>query len=379
METLLRDYGPEGVEFFYVYKTLAHPGLNGYVQPLTLAERLMHIAEAKRALGTEVTWIADNMDNELKRALGDVPNAELVIDPEGKVVARRAWSDPSALSADLERLVGPVDDPTSVADLDMPAPDYYEPTVATGVVPRLQLPGRMQPLEIELTDSVNDLPAYAKLRVEAGPGVLEEGKGQLYLGFVLDPIYRVHWNNLAPQPEYSIASPEGVELNPATATFPEVEQEADADPREFLVEINADHPPSEGEEPLELTVTYYACDNDNTWCIPVTQSYEISLVADPDGGRAFGRGAGGRFGGGRGIPGGPGGMPGGGQGRPGRNMMRERIRSWDTNADGLIVRDEVPEPMRERFFDRADTNGDGVIDAEELDSMLERMPRGRQR
>ncbi len=72
-------------------------------------------------------------------------------------------------------------------------------------------------------------------------------------------------------------------------------------------------------------------------------------------------------------------MPGGGQGRPDRNMMRERIRSWDTNADGLIVRDEVPEPMRERFFDRADTNGDGVIDAEELDSMLERMPRGRQR
>ena len=175
----------------------------------------------------------------------------------------------------------------------------------------------------------------------------------------------MHWNNLAPQPEYSIASPEGVELNPAAATFPEVEQEADADPREFLVEINADRPPGEGEEPLELTVTYYACDNDNTWCIPVTQSYEISLVADPDGGRAFGRGAGGRFGGGRGMPGGPGGMPGGGQGRPDRNMMRERIRSWDTNADGLIVRDEVPEPMRERFFDRADTNGDGVIDAEE--------------
>ena len=88
METLLRDYGPEGVEFFYVYKTLAHPGLNGYVQPLTLAERLRHIAEAKRALGTEVTWIADNMDNELKRALGDVPNAELVT-----TLRARSWRD----------------------------------------------------------------------------------------------------------------------------------------------------------------------------------------------------------------------------------------------------------------------------------------------
>ncbi len=310
VETIFRDYGPEGVEFFYVYKSLAHPELNGYVEPVTLDERLLHIEEAKRALGTEIAWIADNMDNELKRALGDVPNAELVIDPEGKVAARRAWSDPSALRADLEKLVGPVADPTSVADLDMPVPAYYEATVATGVVPRVQLSGRTLPLLIELTDSVNDLPAYAKLRVEAEPGVLEQGKGQLHLGFHLDPIYRVHWNNLAPQPEFSIAAPNGVELDPAAATFPKVEEEADADPREFLVEIDTHRPPREGEEPLELTVTYYACDNDNTWCIPVTQSYEISLVADPDGGRTFGRGVGGRIGG-RGSRG----RAGGGRGR----------------------------------------------------------------
>ena len=57
MEALYRDYEPRGVRFLYVYKALAHPELNGYVRPVTLEERLMHVAEAKRALGTEIVWL----------------------------------------------------------------------------------------------------------------------------------------------------------------------------------------------------------------------------------------------------------------------------------------------------------------------------------
>ncbi len=270
------------------------------------------------------------------------------------------WSDSS----------GAIDNPTTVADLDLPRPDYYSPTVATGVVERVQLPGRMSAVKIALTASKNELPAYAKLRVEAEPGVLSAGSGILYLGFHLDPIYQVHWNNLAPQPELAIRAPDGVILTPATAKFPEVEVEADADPRELLVEVSASEVP---DEPLELTATYYACADDNTWCIPVTQSYDIWLQADPDGGRTFGRGAGGRIGrGGPAAGGGPGGGRGGGRGP---EAMLERMRSWDADGDGLIVRDEVPEMMRERLFDRADTNEDGVIDADELDAMVQSMGR----
>ena len=51
METIERDYSPRGVRFFYVYKALAHPELNGYVQPVTLDERLMHVEEAELTLG----------------------------------------------------------------------------------------------------------------------------------------------------------------------------------------------------------------------------------------------------------------------------------------------------------------------------------------
>ena len=45
---MYRDYGPKGVKFFFVYKTLAHPELAGnYVQPFTLEERLAHARQGQ--------------------------------------------------------------------------------------------------------------------------------------------------------------------------------------------------------------------------------------------------------------------------------------------------------------------------------------------
>ena len=90
METIYRDYAPQGVNFYYIYKTLAHPELDGYIEPFTLEERLMHVKEAQRTLGSEITWISDSMSNDLKHALGDSPNSEFVVDPAGKIVRLRA-------------------------------------------------------------------------------------------------------------------------------------------------------------------------------------------------------------------------------------------------------------------------------------------------
>ena len=110
------------MQFIYVYKALAHPETNGYISPFTLEERLMHVREAEKKLGSQVMWIGDTMENDLKHAFGDAPNSEFVIDPDGKVVRKRVWSRPGELREDLEQLIGPVDRPTAVADLDMPRP-----------------------------------------------------------------------------------------------------------------------------------------------------------------------------------------------------------------------------------------------------------------
>ncbi len=348
METIYLDYAPKGVKFFYVYKALAHPEYERYVTPFTQDERLMHVAEAKRRLQSQVPWLCDTISNDLRHAVGTAPNAEFVLDPQGKVLVARVWSEPDALRKDLEQLVGPVANPTRVEDLDIERIPPPEP-VATGVLPKLQVPARLRPLVIAPDLSrAEEIPFYAKLRAEAEPEVFEKGNGKLYLGFHLDPLYKVHWNNEVAPVSFEIRTPEGVDVTPAAGKAPDVEAKADSDPREFLLDVKA----SDRSKPLELTVRYFACDNANTFCIPVTQSYALHLKPDPDGGSAVGR----RGGAGR-------------RGNPGQ--MIERLMEGDQNGDGLLSLEELPERMRPRFTD-LDRNNDAVLDSEELQQGLQR-------
>ena len=83
METIERDYSPKGVQFYYIYKSLAHPEYNNYIAPFTLEERLLHVREAQRTLGSRIPWLSDGMSNDLSKSLGGAPNAELPCAPRG--------------------------------------------------------------------------------------------------------------------------------------------------------------------------------------------------------------------------------------------------------------------------------------------------------
>ena len=353
METVERDFAPLGVRFYYIYKALAHPEHNGYVSPVSLEERLLHIKEAQRTLGSRIPWICDSMENTLKHGLGNAPNSEFIIDPQGKVLQRRAWSDPNALRADLERLVGPTKFHTKIEDLDLktsPPPD----TVAKGLIPRLALPAsNMQPMKVQPKGNNNNQPFFVKLRVESTPELLQTGKGQLYLGFFMDPLHHVHWNNLTEPLRFSLDLPPGIRTDTPTGNAPEVNHPADADPREFLIDLEMNHTPA--PPPFLVTIDYFACDNDNTFCIPVRQVFEVTLERDQDGGRAMRRGARGPRGGSQRAP-----------------DMATRIRQRDLNGDGQISKAEWP-PDRMEFFERLDQNGNGIIERNEMN----RSPFGR--
>ena len=267
------------MNFYYIYKALAHPDLYTYTTPFTLEERLLHIAEAKRTLGTRVPWIADTMENKLKHALGDASNSEFVIDSDGRVLIKRMWSNPEMLRSDLEHLVGQVETPTQIEELGLQtAPPPKQ--VTTGIVPRLSR-SPMIPIRVEPASS-NNIPFYVKLRAEANHNLLQKGKGELYLGFYLDPLLKVHWNNLVAPPQFELSTPEGVTATPDRGIGPKVEKESDVDPREFLIEING-----RANAPINATVRYFACDDAETFCIPATQTYRIYLQRDIDGGRRF--------------------------------------------------------------------------------------------
>jgi hypothetical protein len=81
----------------------------------------MHVAEAKRTLGSRIPWLCDTMDQAMKNAFGRAPNSEWLIDPDGVVLARHDWSDPAALRDELARVLGPADARRGSEHADTPA------------------------------------------------------------------------------------------------------------------------------------------------------------------------------------------------------------------------------------------------------------------
>ena len=353
VEAVNRDYAGQDVQFYYLYKTLAHPENKGYVQAFSIEERFAHIEEAKMRLGTQIPWLADPMSNEVTDTFGNTPNSEFIFDPQGKIVHMQVWSDGRLLREALEGLFGPVEEPTEIADLQLPDVIPVR-SIAQGVVERVTIPETLIPILID--PQVDGSTFYVKLRAEVDDALLRTGSGQMYLGFHLDPIHHVHWNNLVDPVSYEVTSPEGTTVTPPFESAPTVEQVSDNDPREFLVDVTK----WDADEPISLTVDYYACDEEERWCTAVSQNYTIHLERDPFGGGVIGRSFRRR---GRGNPNANGG---------GLNL--QQMMRFDANGDGRISLEEAPDRLQERF-ESMDANDDGYIDEDEMKRLLERMRR----
>ena len=362
VEAVHRDYASKGVKFYYVYRALAHPENNGIVKPFSLKERLMHIVEARQRLKTQVPWLADNMNNDFKRAIGNTNNSEFVLDPEGRIVHMQMWSNGDRLRAALEEHVGPVEKPTTVADLGIPS-FRMRPNTRGAVLPRIEVPGIMAPLKIE--PKQNGQPFYVKLRAEAEQSVLEKGSGKIYLGFHIDPIHNTHWNNLADPLHFEIKAPSPAKVLPGSGDGPKLQVESDSNPREFLVSLENADP----DALLSLTVRYFACSDDPAWCKPVEQEYSIHLARDEFGGAVFGRtfvpGQRSGFGGQRPQAGRP-----GSAGPPNAETLFSR---FDSNGDGKLTESEVPAGLWQRLRN-TDANDGGAITREEFGKNRNRRP-----
>ena len=266
--------------------------------------------------------VADAMDDRMTKAFG------------GKVVRQRYWSNPTTLRADLAELVGPVEKTTVIADL----PVRFKPEpreLASGVVPRIKLPKGLSPVQVKHTPP-GDRPVYVKLRAELTKKPVANGKRKMYLGFYMDPIYRVHWNNGAGPVEVTIKAPLGSGVASATLKGPKVEQPGDIDPRMFLIDVDkaAGQPAS-----FKIQLRYVVCDDAETFCEPITQQFDVSLKP----------------------------LRGGGT-RPGiflDNLFRN-VEKYDKDGDGKITPKELGEGKVTMYMTHIDYNLDNIIDQDEL-------------
>lgn len=363
IEAAYADYAKRGVQFFYVYKSLRHPELNGYVPAQNMSERLRQLAEAKRMLGTRVPWIADTMEDSVRVGLRAGSYSVYLISPEGEIVYAADKIDGYGLRAALANAAGPVARPTRVSQLDLP-----RITRPAGLVNEDSAWGVKRPDGLNilaLTPARPEETYYVKLRAEADDQLLRSGTGRLFLGFYPDPIHDAHWNNLAPPMEYTLTLPDGVTATPVQAAAQKGMGDSDTQPRQFWVDIASAKP----FESLQLKLNYFACTPD--LCMALTHGYTVEMKARDDGSRTYGMNKGNRSGSSRG---GSRNAAGGGS----------RLQQMDTNHDRAVSFEELCAQMKKqrpdgfsterarRRFDAMDMNKDGQLSASELENMPRR-------
>ncbi|WP_404306076.1 hypothetical protein [Neorhodopirellula lusitana] len=291
IEAASRDYAAKGVQFFYFYKSLRHPELNGYVEAQNINERLLQLAEARRMLGTKVPWIADTIDNQIRDGLRSANNSMFVISPEGDIAFAADHLDGPALRKALVKFAGKVDRPTLASDLSFPRFTRQRTPPNVDSDTRVARPDGLVILSTTPHDPSSTY--YVKLRAEADSNLLQTGTGRLLLGFYPDPIHGVHWNNLTEPMKFSLTLPPGIKATPDQASAKRGDGDKDVEPRQFWVEIEGKGPGGS----IEIAMHYFGCTD--TMCKALTQRYTIDLKPANMGSSTFGfnrgpRGASGR-------------------------------------------------------------------------------------
>lgn len=280
IEAASKDYSPRGVQFFYFYKSLRHPELNGYVEAQNIKERLLQLAKARTMLGTKVPWIADTIDNRLRDGLKSGSNSMYLISPEGNIVFAADRLDGDSLRGALGEHVGKIDRPTRATDLNLPRLARHQQPANVDSDTQVSRPDGLVTVATTPTDASETY--YVKLRAEADNDLLKTGTGRLFLGFYPDPIHGVHWNNLTKPMKYSLTLPEGVKASPIEASAKKGAGDKDVEPRQFWVDIESDSPGAS----FELSMHYFGCTH--TMCKAMTQVYTVELKPAEMGSSTFG-------------------------------------------------------------------------------------------
>ena len=340
IEAINVDYAPKEVQLFFVYKSLRHPELDGYVEAQHISERLLMIKEVKKKLGTKVPWIADDMDDNIRIALNAGSQSVYLIGPDGEIIKGWGKLNEQDLRQLLSEKVGNPSTLTTVKDLNLTAIKRYEKRSNENTNIGIQRPEGLNILSIK-PKKPEDI-YYVKLRAEADNALLETGNGKLALGFFPDPIHDAHWNNLTTPMKYVLELPEGVTATPQEASAEKGVGESDTEPRQFWVNINGAKP----ADKIVLTLHYFGCTP--TMCEALTHEYIISIRPEDNGARTFGFNKG---------------KQNTNTNTP--NSPESIFGKMDTNKDGKIAKSEAKGNLLTNF-DRRDLNKDGFITLNEM-------------
>lgn len=107
MERLAQKYGPHDVQVVCLYVREPHPGeraFRQYEKHASYEHKLRYARELVRLKAMNIPVIVDGVDEAVHRALGSLPNLAYVIDKDGRVVYKAAWTNAEHLDEVLSEL-----------------------------------------------------------------------------------------------------------------------------------------------------------------------------------------------------------------------------------------------------------------------------------
>jgi predicted outer membrane repeat protein len=354
IETAAWAYDSGDVRFFYIYRHLSHPENNGYLQPFHIVERARQAQLAGKLMGTRIPWLLDTMDNQAAKALGHEGdnNSIFIYSSDGRQQFSGTITDTSAFRKALENLAGA---PEITTQPHRPLPAELQPIhlKPAEVVNRIKFnPAKDSFLPLKISPQKSKSPYYVKLRAEANNALLKNGSGKVYLGFHIDPIYNMEWNNKKDPLKYTVSTPKGV-LAPSVKRAPRITgQPTDSEPREFILDARQ----LDLSKPLSIKIVYYVSSPHRRKREKVSQSYLVHLKPDPYAGQAYRRQ-----------------IPYGNSSAPTQSVpitdIHPDLLKYEANGDGRLSRKELSGTLYMKFPD-IDTNGDGYLSDEEYVTYL---------
>ena len=213
---------PEGRAVLLRLQGPGPPGADGIVAAgHAWTSGCVHAREATKRLGNTIPFLVDAIDNRLKHALGDRNNSEFIIDPDGKIVRKRTWSDPEQVRKDLEELVGKVGqgheargrgaEGREAAGGRRPRRASSQKISRTGHVRRWSPSRRSRRTARRSTRSCAPRPT---------PRCSTRARGSSTWGSTSTRSTGPHWNNLKKPLRFELEVPEGVKLSVTSGESP---------------------------------------------------------------------------------------------------------------------------------------------------------------
>lgn len=124
MDELYKAYqGRDDVQFLYLYTREPYAGaIPGYgwsyrdvSQPESYVERKQYASMIRKTHEIDIPIMIDTMDGAVQKAYGNMPNSVVIMDKEGRIVARDRWNDPLYVELALRDMVS---DPPQVKQVE---------------------------------------------------------------------------------------------------------------------------------------------------------------------------------------------------------------------------------------------------------------------